>query len=299
MQLGIIGLGRMGYNIGLRLMERKLQIVAYDVNGESVKHMTQNGAAGATDLADLARQLQPPRLVWIMVPAGFPVQSTIDNLVPHLQPGDVVIDGGNSNYHDSVQRAELLNSKGIGFLDVGVSGGIWGLEYGFNLMIGGSDDAFKLAEPIFKALVLEGGYAHVGPSGSGHYAKMIHNGIEYGILQAYAEGFEILHKSPFGFNLEQLARLWNQGSVVRSWLLELAAEAFSKEGNDLSGIKGWVADSGEGRWTVEEAIDLDVPAPIITLSLMARFASRQEDSYSARVVAALRNEFGGHALKKA
>jgi 6-phosphogluconate dehydrogenase len=298
MQYGLIGLGRMGYNIALRTMEKQHQVVAFDLNGEAVKQISIAGATGVSSLEDLVKQLPAPRVVWIMVPAGAPVQSTIDKLLPHLQSGDVIIDGGNSNYKDSQRRAQELGAKGISFLDCGVSGGIWGLEYGFNLMIGGPDDAFARAEPIFSALTVEGGYAHVGPSGAGHYAKMIHNGIEYGMMQAYGEGFEILHKSPFGFNLEQLARLWNRGSVVRSWLLDLAADAFAKEGNDLSHIKDWVADSGEGRWTVQEAIDMDIPAPIITLALMVRLRSREGESFSSKVVAALRNQFGGHMVKK-
>jgi 6-phosphogluconate dehydrogenase len=299
MQLGLIGLGRMGFNIALRVMANQHQVVAFDLNAESIKQLESSGATGASSLPDLAQKLTAPRVIWIMVPAGAPVQTTLDNLLPDLQSGDVIIDGGNSNYKDSMRRSEALKSLGISFLDIGVSGGIWGLEKGFNLMIGGPDDAFKLVEPIFKALTVEGGYAHVGPSGAGHYAKMIHNGIEYGMMQAYGEGFEILHKSPFEFNMEQLARLWNQGSVVRSWLLELAADAFGKQGNDLDHIKDWVADSGEGRWTVQEAIDMDIPAPIITLALMVRLRSREEESYSAKVVAALRNEFGGHSIKKA
>ncbi len=298
MQIGIVGLGRMGYNMTLRLLADQHQPVVFDVNPESVQRVVEQGATGAAGLDGMAALLKPPRIMWIMVPAGNPVQATIDSLRPYLQAGDILVDGGNSNYKDSIRRAATLQNAGVHFLDVGVSGGVWGLEYGYNLMIGGAVDAFTAVEPIFRTLAGADGYAHVGPSGAGHYAKMVHNGIEYGIMQAYGEGFEVLYKSPFGFDLKQLCKLWNQGSVVRSWLLELAERAFEKEGNDLGTIRGWVPDSGEGRWTVQEAIDLDVPAPVLTLSLMTRLASRQDDSFSARLVAALRGEFGGHPVKK-
>jgi 6-phosphogluconate dehydrogenase len=236
--------------------------------------------------------------VWIMVPSGKPVDDTIASLAPGLSKGDVIIDGGNSNFHDSMRRAADLQAKGINFIDCGTSGGIWGLANGYCLMIGASADAFKLCEPIFKTLAPPNGYAHMGPPGSGHYVKMIHNGVEYGMLQAYAEGYEILHASKdFKLDLHKIAAVWNQGSVVRSWLNELAEIAFQKD-NDLKDLRGFVEDSGEGRWTVQEAIDLDVPAPIITLSLLTRLRSRQSDSFSAKVIAALRNEFGGHAVKK-
>jgi 6-phosphogluconate dehydrogenase len=299
MQIGIVGLGRMGYNMALRLVADKQPPVVFDVKPDPVQILTGQGAVGAATLKDMAALLHPPRVVWIMVPAGEPVQSSIDQIHPYLESGDIIIDGGNSNYKDSIRRAETLKVDGIHYLDVGVSGGVWGLEYGYNLMIGGPTEAFTVVEPIFRALAGPEGYAHVGSSGAGHYAKMVHNGIEYGIMQAYGEGLEVLYKAPFGFDLKQLCHLWNEGSVVRSWLLELAERAFDKEGNDLGAIRGWVPDSGEGRWTVQEAIDLDVPAPVLTLSLMTRLASRQDDSFSARVVAALRSEFGGHAVKKA
>jgi 6-phosphogluconate dehydrogenase len=233
-----------------------------------------------------------------MVPAGDPVDQTIAALAPKLSRGDVIIDGGNSNFHDSIRRGQQLASSGIEFIDAGTSGGVWGLENGYCLMVGGTDAAVSQCEPIFRALAPDDGYAHVGPIGAGHYVKMVHNGIEYGLLQAYAEGYEILHASKTfpSLDLEQIANVWQHGSVVRSWLNELAAAAFARD-ESLSAIKGWVADSGEGRWTVQEAIDLDVPAPVITLSLQTRFRSRQADSFGAKVIAALRNEFGGHEVK--
>jgi 6-phosphogluconate dehydrogenase len=256
------------------------------------------GATGASDLRDVTAKLNAPRIVWIMVPAGKPVDDTIAQLVPGLSKGDVIIDGGNSNFHDTMRRAAELQGKGIHFVDSGTSGGIWGLANGYCLMIGASPEAFKLCEPIFKTLAPVDGYAHMGPPGSGHYVKMVHNGIEYGMLQAYAEGYEILHASKdFKLDLHKIAAVWNHGSVVRSWLNELAETAFEKD-TDLTALKGYVEDSGEGRWTVQEAIDLDVPAPVITLSLLTRLRSRQSDSFSAKVIAALRNEFGGHAVKK-
>jgi len=251
----------------------------------------------AKDLADVAQRLAPRRVVWVMVPAGQPVESTIEQLVPHLARGDIVIDGGNSNFRDSLRRAEALRAQGIEFVDVGTSGGIWGLTLGYCLMIGASPAAFQHCEPIFRTLAPPEGYAHVGPSGAGHYVKMVHNGIEYGLLQAYAEGYEILHASQdFTLHLGQIAKLWNHGSVVRSWLNELAERAFSRD-DQLAAIRGYVEDSGEGRWTVEEAMRLDVPAPVITLSLLARLRSRQEESFGAKVIAAVRNAFGGHAVQ--
>jgi len=271
----------------------------YDSSVDAVKAHVAKGVKGAKDLADVARQLTPRRVVWVMVPAGAPVDSTIDQLVPHLTKGDIVIDGGNSNFRDSLRRAEALESLGIEFVDAGTSGGIWGLTQGYCLMIGASSLAFQHCEPIFRTLAPEGGggYAHVGPPGAGHYVKMVHNGIEYGLLQAYAEGYEILHASKrFTLDLGQIAKLWNHGSLVRSWLNELAERAFARD-DQLTGIRGYVEDSGEGRWTVEEAMRLDVPAPVITMSLLARFRSRQEESFGAKVIAALRHEFGGHAVQ--
>jgi 6-phosphogluconate dehydrogenase len=297
MQLAMIGLGRMGGNMVRRLLQGGHELIVYDRSADAVKAHVAKGVKAAKDLADVARQLAPRRVVWVMVPAGAPVESTIEQLVPHLTRGDIVIDGGNSNFRDSRRRAEALKAHGIEFVDVGTSGGIWGLTVGYCLMIGASPAAFQHCEPLFRTLAPPEGYAHVGPPGAGHYVKMVHNGIEYGLLQAYAEGYEILHASQdFPFDLGRIAKLWNHGSVVRSWLNELAERAFSRDGQ-LAGIGGYVEDSGEGRWTVEEALHLDVPAPVITLSLLARFRSRQEASFGAKVIAALRNEFGGHAVR--
>ena len=297
MQLAMIGLGRMGGNMVERLLKGGHQLVVWDRSAEAIGTSVKDGAKAARDLADVCAKLGSPRIIWIMVPAGAPVDETIAALRPNLSKGDILIDGGNSNYHDTMRRAADLASSGIELVDCGTSGGIWGLANGYCLMVGASERAFTTCEPIFRTLAPESGYAHVGPSGAGHYVKMIHNGIEYGLLQAYAEGYEILHASKsFELDLHQVAALWNRGSVVRSWLNELAERAFAKEG-DLKSIRGFVGDSGEGRWTIQEAIDLDVPAPVITLSLLARLRSRQEDSFSAKVIAALRNEFGGHAVK--
>jgi 6-phosphogluconate dehydrogenase len=298
MRLAMIGLGRMGGNMSERLMKGGHEVVVYDRSAEAIQRYVSLGAAAAGSASEITAKLKAPRIVWIMVPSGKPVDDTIASLVPGLSNGDVIIDGGNSNFHDSMRRAADLQAKGINFVDCGTSGGIWGLANGYCLMIGASAEAFKLCEPIFKTLAPPNGYAHMGPPGSGHYVKMIHNGIEYGALQAYAEGYEILHASrDFKLDLHKIAAVWNQGSVVRSWLNELAEIAFQKD-NDLKDLRGYVEDSGEGRWTVQEAIDLDVPAPVITLSLLARLRSRQSDSFSAKVIAALRNEFGGHAVKK-
>jgi len=298
MQLAMIGLGKMGGNMVERLIRHGHSVVAFDRDPATVSKYQGVGAAPAKDLAHVVQQLAQPRVIWIMVPAGKPVDSTIDTLLPLLAKGDILIDGGNSMYKETVARAERLASEGIHFVDSGTSGGIWGLENGYCLMVGGAREAVAHCEPIFTALAQEGGYAHVGPSGAGHYVKMVHNGIEYGLLQAYAEGYEILSASKRypELDLRQIAELWQHGSVVRSWLNELAVSAFAKDAN-LSALKGYVADSGEGRWTVAEAIEEDVPAPVITLSLLMRLRSRQEDSFGAKVIAALRNEFGGHAVK--
>jgi len=296
MQLAMIGLGRMGGNMVQRLLQGGHELIVYDSSAGAVRPHVGKGAKGAKDPADVVRQLTPRRVVWIMVPAGA-VESTIEQLVPHLTRGDIVIDGGNSNFRDSLRRAETLKTKGIEFVDAGVSGGIWGLTLGYCLMIGASAAAFQHCEPIFRTLAPSEGYARVGPPGAGHYVKMVHNGIEYGLLQAYAEGYEILHASKdFTLQLGQIAKLWNHGSVVRSWLNELAERAFSRD-DQLAAIRGYVEDSGEGRWTVEEAMRLDVPAPVITMSLLARLRSRQEESFGAKVIAALRHEFGGHAVQ--
>jgi 6-phosphogluconate dehydrogenase len=297
MRVAMIGLGKMGGNMTARLLERRHEVVAFDRSPDAVARATALGARAATDLASIVSQLSAPRVIWIMVPAGAPVDETIDALVPQLSKGDVIIDGGNSRFHDTLRRARALATRGIEFVDAGTSGGIWGKENGYCLMVGGSERAVKLCEPLFTALAQDGGYAHVGPPGAGHYVKMVHNGIEYGMLQAYAEGFEILHASKdFKLDLHQIAAVWNHGSVVRSWLNELAELAFARDAS-LSALRGYVEDSGEGRWTVQEATDLDVPAPVIALSLIMRLRSRQEDSFGAKVIAALRNEFGGHAVK--
>ena len=297
MQLAMVGLGRMGGNMVQRLLQGGHDVIVYDQSADAIAAQVGNGAKAAKDLADVARQLAPPRVIWVMVPAGTAVENTIGQLVPHLEQGDIIIDGGNSNFRDSRRRAKLLEGA-FELVDVGTSGGIWGLELGYCLMIGASPHAFRHCEPIFRTLAPPDGYAHVGPPGAGHYVKMVHNGIEYGMLQAYAEGYEILHASrDFTLDLAQIAKLWNKGSVVRSWLNELAERALSRD-DRLSSIRGYVEDSGEGRWTVEEAMRLDVPAPIITLALLARFRSRQEDSFGAKVIAALRGEFGGHAVQK-
>ncbi len=299
MRLAMIGLGRMGGNMVQRLLEGGHQLVVFDRSADAVAASVKKGAVAAKSLADVAKQLTAPRVIWIMVPSGQPVEDTIAELLPHLSKGDILIDGGNSNFHDSMRRAANLAPKGIDFVDAGTSGGIWGLTVGYCLMVGAAPGAFATCEPIFKTLAPKDGYAHVGPPGAGHYVKMVHNGIEYGMMQSYAEGYEILHASKnFELDLKQISALWNQGSVVRSWLNELAARAFAKD-PDLKAIKGYVQDSGEGRWTVQEAADCDVPAPIITLSLLMRFRSRQDESFGAKVNAALRNEFGGHAVKQA
>jgi 6-phosphogluconate dehydrogenase len=299
MQLAMIGLGKMGGNMTERLLRGGHQVVAFDRTTETVQKYAKLGATGATSLADVIKKLTAPRVVWIMVPAGDPVDQTIADLRPALGEGDIIIDGGNSNFHDTIRRADALRKQSIGYIDSGTSGGIWGLEKGYCLMVGGDKRDVLRCEPIFKTLAQAGGYAHVGPAGAGHYVKMIHNGIEYGLMQAYAEGYEILHASKTfpGLDLAAIGELWQHGSVVRSWLNELAVSAFRKD-RSLDQIKGFVSDSGEGRWTVVESIDTDVPAPVITLSLLMRFRSRQTDSFSMKVLAALRNEFGGHAVQK-
>ena len=297
MRIGFIGLGRMGANMVRRLLRAGHEVVAYNRTAEKTREIEGEGAQGAFSIAELVAKLEKPRAVWVMVPAGDATEAQIEELLEHLEPGDTIIDGGNTNFHDDQRRHPLLKEKGIGYVDAGTSGGIWGLQVGYALMVGGEPEAVKPLEPIFLSLAPEGGYLHVGGPGAGHYVKMVHNGIEYGLMQAYAEGFEIMHASDYGLDLAAISEMWMHGSVVRSWLLELAVRAFKSQGQDLDQLKGWVADSGEGRWTVQEAIDRDVPAPVITLSLLTRFRSRQEDSYGAKVLAALRNEFGGHAVK--
>ncbi|MCH7986233.1 MAG: decarboxylating 6-phosphogluconate dehydrogenase [Acidobacteria bacterium] len=296
MEVGFIGLGRMGLAMVERLAKRRHRVVAYDQDAEKVKAARRKGARPANSLGGLLSQLRKPRVVWLMVPAGVPVAAVLRNLDTHLEAGDIVIDGGNSFYRDSMERADTLKQQDIHFLDVGTSGGIWGLKLGYCLMIGGDTKAFKRAQPLFKTLAPKDGYAHVGPSGAGHFTKMVHNAIEYGMLEAYGEGFELMHQSEFGLDLHQLARLWNQGSVVRSWLLELTEAALARDPK-LDKIRGYVEDSGEGRWSIIDSVERGVPMPAIALSLYARFRSRQKESFSAKVIAALRQQFGGHAVK--
>jgi 6-phosphogluconate dehydrogenase len=298
MRLGMVGLGKMGGNMAQRLTRGGHEVVVHDRDEAVTRTIAEAaGARAATSLDELVAGLHAPRAVWVMVPAGAPTEQVLRDVADRMQPGDVLIDGGNSNFKDTQRRAQEFAGRGIHLVDAGTSGGIWGLENGYCLMVGGDVDAVALCEPAFRTLAPENGYLHVGPSGAGHFTKMVHNGIEYGLLQAYAEGFEILQKSGMGLDLRAIADLWNHGSVVRSWLLELLERAYAEEGQNLERIRGWVADSGEGRWTVETALDLDVPAPVITLSLQMRFRSRQDDSYGAQVIAALRNQFGGHAVK--
>jgi 6-phosphogluconate dehydrogenase len=297
MRIGFIGLGRMGANMVRRVLRDGHEVVAYNRTPEKTREIAGEGATAAFTIEELVGKLEKPRSVWIMVPAGDATEAQIEELLEHLEAGDTIIDGGNTNFHDDVRRHGELKKRGINYVDAGTSGGIWGLQVGYCLMVGGDREAVAPLEPVFTSLAPEGGYMHVGGPGAGHYVKMVHNGIEYGLMQAYAEGFEIMHASDYDLDLAAISGLWMHGSVVRSWLLELAERAFKAQGQDLEHLKGWVADSGEGRWTVQEAIDKDVPAPVITLSLLTRFRSRQDDSYGAKVLSALRNEFGGHAVK--
>ncbi len=300
MEIGMVGMGKMGGGMTQRLLAAGHQVVAFDRNPEKVEAARSWGARGAASLEEIVSMLEPPRAVWIMLPAGDPTEGVISTLTSLMQAGDTIIDGGNSNYRHTLRRAEALREKGIFLVDAGTSGGVWGRAEGYSLMIGGAGQAVERLRPIFQALAPapDKGWGHVGSPGAGHFVKMVHNGIEYGMMQAYAEGFEILRaKSQFNLDLTQVAEIWRFGSVIRSWLLDLTARALH-ENPDLEGIRGWVADSGEGRWTVKEAIDLDVPAPVITLSLMMRFVSRQEDSFAAKMLAAMRNQFGGHAVQR-
>jgi 6-phosphogluconate dehydrogenase len=305
MQLGFVGLGKMGGNMVHRVhRDSDHQVVAFDFSQDAVKAAEEHGATGATSLEDLVSELEAPRTVWIMVPAGEPTQSTVDQLAELLDSGDAIVDGGNSKWTDDLRRSEALSAKGIDYVDVGVSGGVWGLEVGYCMMVGGPQQAVDRLAPILDVLAPPEseqwgpGWGHMGETGSGHYVKMVHNGVEYGMMQAYAEGFALFAESEFDLDNEQIAKLWNQGSVVRSWLCELAARAFEQEGNDLADLKGWVNDSGEGRWTVEDAVSKGVPAPAITAALFARFDSRDQGDYAARVLSALRNQFGGHAVER-
>jgi 6-phosphogluconate dehydrogenase len=287
MKLGMVGLGRMGGNMVIRLEEHGHDLATY----------ARSGGGTAASLKELVSQLEQPRVVWLMIPAGPPTEGAFQELLGLLERNDIIVDGGNSNFRDSQRRANEAAEYGIRFIDAGVSGGIWGREVGYCLMVGGERDAVEVVEPAFLALAPENGYAHCGPSGAGHFVKMVHNGIEYGLMQAYAEGFEVMRGSDFDLDLHEIAGIWRYGSVVRSWLLELLHAAFEKEGGDLEEIRGYVEDSGEGRWTIAEAIAENVPVPVITAALFARFSSRQEESFAAKVNAALRNQFGGHAVQ--
>ena len=296
MKIGMVGLGKMGANMTQRLIEKGHQVVAFDLSDEARAGVAAKGADTAATLAEMVGKLDPPRVAWVMVPAGAPTTSTIDTLKGLMERGDAVIDGGNSNYKEAAPTAASLAERGVGFIDAGTSGGVWGLANGYCLMVGGEKSVVEVCEPVFLALAPEGGYAHVGPVGAGHFVKMVHNGIEYGLMQAYGEGFEIMQRADeFSLDLHEIASIWRYGSVVRSWLLELAERALAP-GSGFEHIEGVIADSGEGRWTVQEAIDRAVPAPVITASLYQRFASRDHDSYANRLISALRNQFGGHAV---
>ena len=300
MELAMVGLGKMGLNMATRLARGGHRVIGYARTEATVQEAIKHGTEGASTLEEAVRKLNAPRIVWLMIPAGKVTHDTVQHLSTLLESGDIVVDGGNSNYKDSIVHAEMLEPKGIEFVDCGTSGGIWGLTEGYSLMIGGQAEVVERLRPIFETLApaSDKGWGHVGPHGAGHYVKMVHNGIEYGLMQAFAEGFSILKaKKEFGMDLAQISHIWQHGSVVRSWLLDLAARALDED-PQLTDVKPWVADSGEGRWTVFESIDLDVPAPVITLSLQMRFVSRDEENYAARLLAALRNQFGGHAIKK-
>ena len=296
MQIGFIGLGRMGLNMVTRLVQGGHTVVAYDRSADAVARAEAAGAKGVSTLEALIDGLSAPRAVWVMVPSGEPTESTVSALGRLLSAGDTIVDGGNTNFHDDVRRAQTLAARRIDYIDAGTSGGIWGLQEGYCLMVGGKPDVCTRLEPVFLTLAPKDGYLHVGDHGAGHYVKMIHNGIEYGLMQAYAEGFELMHASEYKVDLGAVAGLWNHGSVVRSWLLELAARALAEDG-DLSKLKGYVDDSGEGRWTLHEAIDRGVPLPVMTAALFTRFRSREDNPFSERMLAALRNQFGGHAVK--
>ncbi len=299
MQLGMVGLGRMGGNMVKRLTQGGHQVVAFDRSADAVKELSkEKGVTGAATLPEMVSKLKKPRAVWVMVPAGKPTEETVMTIADLCDKDDVIIDGGNSKFTDDARRAETLKKKGINYMDVGTSGGIWGLKVGYCMMMGGDKVIFKRLEPIFKTLAPENGYVYCGSNGSGHFVKMVHNGIEYGMMQAYGEGFAILRKSGYNLDLHEIAKIWNNGSVVRSWLLELLEAAYAQD-NDLANVKGYVEDTGEGRWTLQAAIDEDVPAPVLAMSLFTRFRSREEEEYADKVVAALRQQFGGHAIKTA
>jgi len=297
MEIGFIGLGKMGMNMVTRLQRDRHRVVVYDRTAELIKQAESQGCVGASSLAELVSKLATPRAVWVMVPSGAPTDETVQAIAALLQAGDVIIDGGNTRFHDDVRRAAGLEKKGIHYVDAGTSGGIWGLKLGYCLMVGGEKDVVMRLEPIFKTLAPENGWAYLGGHGAGHYVKMVHNGIEYSMMQAYAEGFELMSKSDYNLDLGKIADLWMHGSVVRSWLLELAAEAL-KQDPKLEGLKGYVQDSGEGRWTIIDAIDKDVPVPTLTAALFTRFRSRQQESFAEKLLAAMRQAFGGHAVRR-
>ena len=297
MEIGIYGLGRMGGNMAVRLARGGHRVVAANRSPGPVDEAVAAGAIGAYSIEELVAKLGAPRVLWSMVPAGGPTDEALEGFAAHASPGDVFVDGGNSNFRDSMRRAERYGARGFRYLDIGVSGGIWGLKIGYCMMVGGPADAVEIVRPLLDTLAPPNGWAHFGKSGAGHFTKMVHNGIEYGMMQAYGEGFELIHASEFDIDLKAVARVWNNGSVVRSWLLELAERAFEAEGNELERIKGYVEDSGEGRWTIHEAIDHGVPMTALAHSLFARFASRQQDGFALKVAAALRNQFGGHQVK--
>lgn len=299
MKVGMVGLGRMGMNMARRLLQGGHQVVAYNRSPDKTEEIVREGAEGSFSLQELIEKLDGPRVVWLMLPAGQPVDEHIELLKPLLDKGDIIVEGGNSNFNDDQRRAESLKTQEINYIDAGVSGGIWGLKVGYCTMIGGDEKIFRYLEPVFKTLAPADGYLYCGPAGAGHFVKMIHNGIEYGMMQAYGEGFALLEASPYSshFDYAKISHLWNQGSVIRSWLLELMEDAFAKDPK-LADLKGYVEDSGEGRWTVEQAIKSSVAAPVITMALFQRFSSRNVDAFENKVLAALRREFGGHAVKK-
>jgi 6-phosphogluconate dehydrogenase len=297
MKIGMIGLGKMGYNLTLNLLDNKHEVVAFDVSEEAVSKAIQDGAIGSTSIKELVSKMASPRVIWVMVPAGDITEKVLDELYTLLDKGDIVIEGGNSHYKISISRNNTFNEKGIHFLDCGTSGGMDGARHGACTMVGGDAEAFAHVEPVFKDICVENGYHYAGASGAGHFMKMVHNGIEYGMMQSIAEGFDILSKSDYNYDYENVAKVWSHGSVIRGWLMELTQNAFSKDAN-LDSIKGVMHSSGEGKWTVETALDLQVAAPVIALSLMMRYRSLEDDTFTGKVVAALRNEFGGHAVEK-
>ncbi|WBL15550.1 phosphogluconate dehydrogenase (NAD(+)-dependent, decarboxylating) [Sutcliffiella sp. NC1] len=297
MQIGIVGLGKMGYQLSLNLLDKKYDVVANDVNVEAMEKLSIDGGKTTATIEQLVQSLEKPRTVWMMVPAGDITESVFTSILAHLEEGDRIIDGGNAHYKDSIARSKRCEEKGIYFFDCGTSGGVDGARQGACVMVGGNEKVFKEIEPLFKNLTVENGYLYTGEVGSGHFLKMVHNGIEYGMMQSIAEGFDILEKSSFNYDYEKVAKVWNNGSVIRSWLMELTENAFSKD-SKLDDIKGVMHSSGEGKWTVETALDLEMAAPVITLALLMRYRSQEDDTFTGKVVAALRNEFGGHAVEK-